>query len=73
MLQFVEDFDIDLVISAELLEKFAQTVLQIVLIAELEYRLVNLLTMPDDGLAAEFVGPFARAYEPRCYHTGKLR
>ena len=68
----VSDFDINLVISAELLEKFTQTVLQIVLIAKLEYRLVNLLTKPDDGLAAEFVGPFARAYQPRSNDTGKF-
>ena len=73
MLQLVEDLDIDFVIRPELLEELSEFVLEIILITKFENRLVNLLAEPDHSLAAELLGPFARAYEPRCYHTGKLR
>ena len=65
VLQIVEHINVNLVIGALLLEQFAQRILQIVIISELQDRLTNLLTEPYNSLAHKFWGPLARTDQPR--------
>ena len=64
MLELVEYSDVDLAVWTVLVEKLAKSVCQIVLLAELEDRLSNLLAEPYDSLADKFRCPFARTYKP---------
>ena len=64
MLKVVEYLDVDLVIRAILLEKFAEAVCKIIALSEFEDRLVYLLAEPYYSLSDELRCPFAWTYEP---------
>ena len=72
MLQVVENVDVDTVVGAALFEQFAERVLDIVVVGELQNRLLHHSAEPYDGLADELRGPLAGAYEPRCLLAGEL-
>ena len=72
VLEVVEDVDVDLVIGAELLEEFAEGVLQIVLFRELQDRLSDGLAQPHDRFALELGRPVAGTDEPGGDHAGEV-
>ena len=69
MLQVVEDPDVDLVVGAVQLQQFAQGVLQIVALRQLEDRRADRLAEPDHGLADELLRPVAGAHQPGGHHA----
>ena len=71
MLQVVEDPDVDLVVGAVQLQQFAQGVLQIVALCQLEDRRADRLAEPDHGLADELLRPVAGAHQPGGHHAGQ--
>ena len=65
MLQVIEHIDIDLVIRTFLLKQLAERILDIILVLELEYRLMDRLAQPYYSLAYKLRSPFARSDKPR--------
>ena len=66
MLEIVEYADVDRVVWSVLLEEFAEAVVEVVLLCELEDWFACLLAEPYDSLADKLRGPLAWAYKPRC-------
>ena len=64
VLKFIEHLDVHVVAGAVYGEQFAETVVVIVLIGELENRFAGLLAQPHNGAAYQFVVPFACGHHP---------
>ena len=73
MLQVVENLDVCVVCRAVESQEFAQTVLVVVLIGQLQDRLVQLLAEPYQCTAYQLVCPLAVCYEPRMLDTCQVR
>ena len=69
VLELVEHVDVDLVKRPVEIDEIAEEVLQIVLLRELENRLVNLLAEPHHGFPDQFRSPFARTDLPRGHRS----
>ena len=72
MLQVVKDLDITVVCRTEESEKVGESVLVIVLVGELEDRLLHELAEPNHSSAYRLVGPLAVGDEPRVNDTCQL-
>ena len=64
VLQVVEDPDIDLVERTCCLEQFAQRIFDIIVVGQLQNRLIHLTTQPHHRLTHKARCPFARTYQP---------
>ena len=65
VLNVVEDADVHVVGRAVEGQQFAQSVLAVILVGELQDRLIGLRTEPNDGAANQLIIPHARRDEPR--------
>ena len=71
MLEVVEYVDVNLVKLALAFEKVAETVVQIILLRELQDGFPNLLAQPYNGLADKLGSPVAWAHEPGGFAAGE--
>ena len=73
VLQIIENLDVCIVGRTIESQEFAQSVLIVILVGELQDRLTYLLAEPDQSRAYQLVCPLARSYEPRMFDAGKMR
>ena len=71
MLEVVENVNVNLVERSPLIKQLAEGMLEIILLGELENRLVNLLAEPYHSLSHKLSRPVARSYHPRRYDSCK--
>ena len=73
VLQIIENLDVCIVCRTIESQEFAQSVLVVILVGELQDRLTYLLAEPNQSRAHQLVSPLARSYEPRMFDAGKMR
>lgn len=72
VLQVIEYLNVYIICRTIQRQQFAQTVFVIILVSQLQDRLLGKQTQPNDSTTNQLVIPFAACYQPRTLNTSKV-